>query len=362
MKMFKKLTLFFLSLAVLFGCNENFIEAKISLPIVAVEKITRSTHYTIERDYIGLIQSPHASQLGFELNGKINAIYVKLGALIKKGQPLAKLDTLLLKTEQAELNAQSEQIKAELTLVKSNLVRQKQLKNKGFSSNAEIDSLISQRDALLASKKQIEAAQSSLTLRIDKSTLYAPYDGHISERHINLGDVISAGAPSFTLLSSDDKEAVFSVPLAQVAALENHTQPVQIKVGQKPFIAKQINQGAAITPDTRTVTLRYKLEDSQDLYSGELAYLKQEISYERAGYWLPLSGLTEGLRGTWNVFTVSLEKGEYKVARKAVELIYANENQVYVTGDLAPRDLLITKGLHRIVVGQAVSLIEAPWS
>lgn len=344
----------------LLGCDKKTIEPQTPPPKVAVEKITKSTHYTINRDYIGLIQSPHASQLGFELNGKINAIYVELGAFVKKGTPLARLDTELLKTEQTELNAQSEQIKAQLTLVKSNLLRQKQLKNKGFSSNAEIDSLISQRDALLASQKQIEAAKSSLALRIDKSTLYAPYNGNISERHINLGDVINAGAPSFTLLSSENKEAVFSVPLAQMTALENQTQPVQIRVGQKQFFAEQINQGAAITPETRTVTLRYKLADSQALFSGELAYLKQKISYQEAGFWLPLSGLTEGLRGTWNVFIVLLEKGEYKVARRAVKLIYANENQVYVTGDLTQEDLLITQGLHRIVVGQTVSLVEAP--
>ncbi len=360
MKTFNKFPILVLSTAILFGCNENLIESQMPSPKVRVEKITKSPHYTIDREYIGLIQSPHASQLGFELNGKINTIYVKQGAFVKKGDPLAKLDTQLLKTEQTELNAQSEQIKAELILVKSNLARQKSLKNKGFSSNAELESLISQRDTLLASKAQIKAAQSALALRIDKSTLYAPYDGNISERHIDLGDVINAGTPSFTLLSIDDKEAVFSIPPTQVAALENLTQPVQIQVGQRQFLAEQINQGALITPRTRTVTLRYQVADSQSLFSGELAYLKQKITYQKAGFWLPISGLTEGLKGTWNVFIASLEKGEYKVRRKAVELIYIDEKKVYVTGDLAQQDLLITQGLHRIVVGQTVSLAKAP--
>ncbi len=360
MKKFKKLFIFFCPAAMLFGCNENTIEFKMSPPKVKVEKVTRTTHYSIERDYIGLIQSPHASQLGFELNGKINVIYVKPGAFIKKGDPLAKLDTQLLKTEQTALNAQLEQIKAQLTLVKSNLSRQKQLKNKGFSSNAELDSLISQRDALLANKKQVEAAQASLFVQLEKSTLYAPYDGNISERHIQLGDIINTTTPTFTLLSSENKEAVFSVPFAQVAALENQTQPIHISVGQKQFLAKQINQGVAITPETRTITLRYKLANSQALFSGELAYLKQEITYEKSGFWLPLSGLTEGLKGSWNVFVALPEKGDYKVARRAVELIYAKENQVYVTGDLADQDLLITQGLHKIVVGQAISPAQAP--
>ncbi len=360
MKIFNQFPIVALSTVVLLGCNENIIEPQTPPPQVTVEKIIKSNQYAIEREYIGLIQSPHASQLGFELNGKINAVYVKQGALVKKGDPLAKLDTLLLKTEQTELNAKSEQIKAQLIFVKSNLARQKSLKHKGFSSNAELDSLISQRDALLASKAQIEAAQSALALRIDKSTLYAPYDGSISERHINIGDVINMGDPSFTLFSADDKEAVFSIPPTQVSALENLAQPVEISVGQKQFLAEQINQGVAITPKTRTITLRYKLKDSQFLFSGELAYLKQKITYQESGFWLPLSGLTEGLKGTWNVFIASLEKGAYKVRRKAVELIYINEKKVYVTGDLTQQDLLITQGLHRIVVGQTVSLAKAP--
>lgn len=347
--------------SLILGCGGEEEQSNKSIPIVQTMVLEKVDHYDLIREYVGQIKAVQNTQLGFELGGKIEMIALDLGAEVKKGDKLAHLDTKLLQTELAQFKAQLEQIDAQLKLVQSNLVRQQQLKEKGFSSKAELDSLKSQRDAFYANKRQIQAAVASNQLRMDKSVLYAPFDGTISRRHLSVGDIASVGQPIFTLQSSEQYEAVFGIPHRQVEAIEQMAKPANIRIGDQMYDAKLLNQGAAIDPNTRSVTLRYQLLENIPVFTGEYAYLQQSTPISQPGFWLPISGLTEGLRGTWNVFVVvpsEASSNQYQVERRAVNVNYTRDTQVFVSGDLQDKDRVISHGLHRVVAGQSVDIAK----
>ncbi len=75
-----------------------------------------------------------------------------------------------------------------------------------------------------------------------------------------------------------------------------------------------------------------------------------------------MSALTDGLRGTWNLFTVDKQTSSNLVQRKVVEVLYANDQQAIVSGAIKPNELVVTNGLHRLVAGQTVTPEVVPTS
>lgn len=348
------------SLTLLTACNTKTedVDGKPvqSLPVVNVLTVDMAPGYQVNREYVGTVQAGQSARLGFELSGKVNTLLVDVGDTVQQGQPLITLDTQLLDTEAQQLTAQLEQLDAQLDLIKTNLQRQRQLKEKGFSADAEIDSLTSQRDALRANVRQLQASLASVTLRQEKSTIYAPYPGKISERFVSRGDVVNVGAPTLTLLASDLKEARIGVPVKYLVPLTK-TNSAQIRVGDQTYEASLLNPGASLDTRSRTVTLRYLLPENANALDGQLAYLQFAFETPQKGFWIPLTGLTDGLRGTWNIYAVEPgDDGQQLVSRRSVQVLYADDKKAYVSGAVVDGEKVITDGVHRVVSGQSVNL------
>ena len=383
--------------AFLGGCNSSNSEPTAQaeqLHIVSVNAMTLvpSNHYMVTREYVGIVQAGQQSNLGFELGGKIAQIFVDVGDKIQEGDPLIVLDTQLLKTSADQLTAQQAQITAQLELVNANLKRQNTLKKKGFSAESEIDNLNSQRNALRANYRQVGASLAANRLQQEKSTIYAPYSGTIGARYISKGDVVNTGSPTLTLLSSNRKEAHVGIPAKQLARINQLSQPSFIntknrdntktnsdgkkqwilRIGDKSYTTTLLNPGASVNLNSRSITLRFELPDSVTAIDGELAYLKLDDKHADNGYWVPLSAMTDGLRGVWNVYVLSEKSADennalesskktLRVERRSVQVLYANGKQAYISGAVNAGEKLVSNGLHRLVPGQTVIISEKSW-
>ena len=82
---------------------------------------------------------------------------------------------------------------------------------------------------------------------------------------------------------------------------------------------------------------------------------KTLIGIDDQGFWIPLTGLIDGLRGVWNVFVIGEDN---QVERRSVQVLFANNQQAYVTGAISEGEQVIESGLHRLVPGQTVSPLQ----
>lgn len=347
---------FICTLAFLIACDTNNEPvATKTIPTVSVISADILTSYSVTRQFVGTVQASQRANLGFEFGGKIEAVFVDTGDNVKTGDPLIQLDTQLLVTEALLLSAQRDQLDAQIELVINNLERQRKLKEKGFSADAEIDSLTSQRDALLANIRQQKAALALNQLRKDKSTIFAPYSGTISQRFVSKGDVVNASTPTLTLLNSPN-EAHVGLPVKYLSALKENPR-LTLRIGDRFFETELINPSPSINARARTVTLRLSLPDDAKLINGQIAYLDYETKIPESGFWIPLTGLTDGLRGMWNVYVVVKNNdGKSVVARRSVQIVYTDENLAFVSGAIYQADNVVAEGVHRIVSGQQVNI------
>ena len=349
--------------SLLSGCNnssgdtEETKQAEQSINVNSITLLAQK-NYQVQREYVGTIQAGQQAKLGFELSGKIAQLLVDVGDHVKIGDPMVILDTQLLNTEADQLKAQQAQITAQLDLVEANLKRQRSLKQKGFSAESEIDSLNSQRNVLRANYRQLSASLAANQLQQQKSTIYAPYTGTVSARHISKGDVVTMGSPTLTLLASTQQEAHIGLPAKQLAKLKQQTSDWVVRVGSKSYPVTLLNPGARVDVNSRTVQLRFALPQSAQVIDGELAYLAFQDNHNDAGYWVPLSALTDGVRGVWNVFALRRDDNAYTIERRSVQVLFANNEQAFINGAIASDEKIVANGLHRLVPGQKVSIVK----
>ncbi|GDY25202.1 RND transporter MFP subunit [Agarivorans sp. Toyoura001] len=326
----------------------NIAQVKAFVPVL-------SDNYAVERQFVGQVIAKQRADIGFELAGKISNIYVDEGERVEQGAILMQLDTELLEIEYIDLQAQLQQLAADASLVKANLKRVKSLNDDGYASAQNVDELVAQQKSLWANKARIDASIKANRTRIEKSTLVAPYSGIIDRRTVSEGAVVGASQPVLTVLQKGANEVKVGVPVRLLEQVDM-VKPKSVTVAKRHYAVDLVAAGGQVDPVTRTVQLRFALPDNDNLVSGQLAYLNVVETVEEPGYWIPVTAITDGIRGLWNVYAIVAQSdGHFKLERRDVSVRYATEDQAFVRGALQAGEAIVATGMHRYVPGQTVN-------
>ncbi|MGI2139376.1 efflux RND transporter periplasmic adaptor subunit [Shewanella baltica] len=348
------------ALVTLSACQKEVTEHATTtiLPTVTSKALILTPSYQHEQTFTGTIRAGNTTGVGFELSGKLNELQADSGIKVKQGQILAILDTRLLEAERQEIQASLAQTQADVDLATSTLKRNQELKKSGYVSEQLLDENRSQLNSLAAAKNRLLASQHANQLKLDKSILMAPFDGTISQKLHNLGEVVAAGSPIFTLVGNINPEAYIGVPVA-LAEQFHAGQQVQVSLQDQTFTAEIAGISAEVNPVSRTLQLRISLPQDARVINGEIAYLHQLQQIKQAGYWVPISALTDGIRGLWNLYVIANDEQQSIIERRDVEILYTTQDMAYIQGAIQPNEIYVSQGLHKLVVGQAVSPIAA---
>lgn len=359
-----KVAISVLFVGLLTACQGEIINhaTQASVQTVTTSSLNLSPSYYHNQEFTGIIRAANTTGIGFELAGKIKLIAVDSGNIVKTGQLLAQLDTALLEAERSELDASVLQNSADLKLATNTLERSLELKKQGYTSEQQLDELKGQLNSLLAAKERLSASLSANALRIDKSSLLAPFDGVISQREGNLGEVINVGSPIFTLIQNNNPQAIVGVPV-DIAGNFVTQQQITLRVSDKQYPAHIEGISAEVNPITRTVAVRLSLPKGSKVINGELAYLPYEKEILQAGFWVPISSLTDGVRGLWNLYVLNTQESQenpetFHIERRDIEILYTKNEMAYIRGAVHQNESYIDQGLHKLVVGQRVKPIS----
>ena len=316
--------------------------------------ISPSLSYDIKRAYIGKVVSKQLTSLSFEYAGKVAKVYVDSGDLVSKGQLLAEFDTELLTIQRQAIVATIEQFRARAELNRLNLSRINNLRTKGYSSKQTVDELEAEKTIINADISRQQANIASIEYQISHAKLHAPFAAVISSRTVAEGENFSPNQDAFNLIQQAAHEVSVGVPV-KVASQLVVGQTLSVTLNKQTLTGQILAIGKQVHQVSRTIELRLALKQTLTFYNGQLAQVNIEQGVEQAGFWLPLSALTDGIRGQWNVYQVTATTDDLlTISATTVEVKYATLDAAYITGLPLVTHEVIASGVHRYVPRQIV--------
>lgn len=334
--------------------------AKRALP-VSVLRVDMQDNYLIARGFTGRAVSRRRSELGFETPGRVEAVLVDNGAIVRKDEVIARLDTDRLEAQHKELAAQLAEANANLLVSRKTADRVRSLYSQGHVTEQRLDEASAASDASAAIRASAAAALASVDIALQKSVLRAPYDGMISRRLLDEGTIVNAGTPIVSLIESGPLEAEVGMPLdfAQRLKPGDHV-PLKTQMGDLVFAHVQ-----AIVPlvrgETRTALVTLNIDGTAALNIADGSLITAEINdtVSTPGFWLPLRALTADVRGMWRVYkVVGADNGEQHVVFENIQIIHSESDRAFVSGTVNDGDLLIDEGVSRVTPGEKVNIVR----
>lgn len=287
----------------------------------------------------GTLLSNEEVEIRSEISGKITKILFKEGEHVKGND-------LLVKINDADLQATLMKNLSKENLARNREYRYKQLLEKNLTSQQEYDVAASELSSVLADLEYTKAM-------IEKTEIRAPFDGIVGLRSVSVGSYISPQTKIATLQSINPIKADFSVPQKYFNLIKKDksifvTLPASGKIYKGTVYAVE----PKIDQNTRTVQARALIPNT----GGELApgsYVEIEIVLEdlQNSILVPTDVIIPDLEGE----SIFLYKNG-KALLQRVDTGLRTKDEIQITTGLSVGDTLIVSGLIQLRAGAAVKL------
>jgi len=233
------------------------------LPTVTKPSTTTSA-VTSDRKSTGTLMPHSEVAVVARTNGVIVAMNVDVGARVKKGQVLFRVDertaALHLAQARTQLAAAQQQLKS--TQVEYN--RTKLLFDQQAASSQQWDQIVAQVDAAKVGVAQAQNGVAVAAKAVDDATAHAPIDGVVVSRPVTLGDYVTDGPATQVLVVQDQAtlDLKFRLPERALAAVKtgdaiNVALPA-LSLSRKATISIV---APMVDPRTRTIELTAVLDN-----------------------------------------------------------------------------------------------------
>ena len=151
--------------------------------------------------------------IGAETGGLVaTAVLVDEGSYVRQGQPLVQLNTALLSAAVRQQQAALQTAQANAARDDAALDRAQQLKDRGFLSQASLDTALANQRSSQAGVAQARATLAQSQTQLSQATIRAPVSGLIISRSVTRGQIVAAGTELFRMVRDGRLELDAQVP------------------------------------------------------------------------------------------------------------------------------------------------------
>ena len=214
----------------------------VAIAAICIVKATKSankelvirTHvvgeYTVENTVTatGTIEPVETVEVGTQVSGKVEKIYVDFNDVVKKGQLMAELDKQTLNQSVSRAKASLTSAESQLNYSKLTYERTKQLYEANAATLAAYQEAQNSYTQAQMSKRNAQASYDQALVDLGYAEIYSPIDGIVLDRAVEVGQTVAASfsTPTLFTLAND-------LTKMQVEADVDEADIGQVKVGQR---------------------------------------------------------------------------------------------------------------------------------
>jgi membrane fusion protein (multidrug efflux system) len=317
----------------------------------------------------GTVQAVQEAVVNARANGYIHSYTVDIGDSVKAGQVMATLDTPDIDEElraaeaaSAQANANIEQAKTQLELASTESTRYQTLAGSGVVSQQDMEEHKASFDARGASLRASEAALRTADANVQRlrdlkafATIVAPFDGVVTVRNIEIGQLVTAGTGQamFRVANTSIVRVYVNVPQVYAPSV-NVGDAAAISLREFPnrtFDGKVTRTSRALDPATRTLTTEIRVPNPDGaLLPGMYAQISLGVNRVDSPLMIAPASLVADASGTR---VAVVDHGAIHWRQVKVDSNLGDD--VAILSGLSASDQVVVAPSERLVEGLAVS-------
>jgi RND family efflux transporter MFP subunit len=311
-----------------------------------------------DRSFVGTVRPRIESDLGFRVAGKVSKRLVEVGTRVEAGQPLAVLD-------EVDLALQAEQAAAELRAATGVLAqasaaetRARELRQKGWSTDAQLDQAKAAADEARARLNRAERSVELTKNSLSYATLVADAAGVVTATLIEPGQVVTAGQTAIRLARLAEKEVVVAIPETLLTRAKSGEAQVSIWSNpDKRYVAKLRELAPSADAATRTYLAKFSMPEAGDeVQLGMTATLTLSDSASDRVARLPLSALFNQGEGP-SLYVADAKSGVLTLKRVSVKSY--ERDDVFVSEGVEEGANVVALGVQKLDPAQKVKIVSS---
>ncbi len=254
---------------------------------ITVERESLAEHLRLD----GVIEAVQKSTVSAQTSGTVVELPFDVDDVVDAGQLIARLDDTEQRARFNQARAAQNEAESSLDDARRQFSRIESLLDRGVATQAEFDNA---RNALAGARARLNQAESAVAEaeeQLDYTRVTAPYSGIVTERHVELGEAVSAGAPLLSGFSLEELRVLVSIP-QQYAELARRERRAEVTLNDGRVLSTgEMTFFPYADPSTHTFRLRMDLEEPDGtLFPGMLVRVNVPVS-EREALFIPESAL-----------------------------------------------------------------------
>ena len=344
------------------------------MPTVIVEPVIKDD-VEIFGEYVGRIRAQQFVEVRARVEGYLENMLFAEGTYVNKNQVLFVINQDQYRAKADKARAQLKKDEAQALKAERDLKRIRPLYEQNAASQLDLDNAEAAYESAVATVAMSEADLAQAELELGYTIVRSPLAGHISERNVDLGTLVGPGGKSLlaTVVKSDTVLVDFSmtaldylkskernVTLGQKDSTRSWQPTVTITLpdnsvyeqkGVVDFAEPQVN------PKTGTFSVRAEMANPEHvLLPGQFTKVKLLLDVRENATVVPQKSLIIEKGGAY----VFVMRRDSTVEKRFIELGPEFQNNMVVERGLAPGEMIVTEGYHKLTPGLKVRVGEAP--
>lgn len=247
-------------------------------PVQVTAMIAKSQENLVELVLPSVTQAHHVTPIWARTNGYLVKLCVDIGDQVKKGQLLALLDTPEVdeQYEQAIFDYKSAEVRRDLAKINAKRAQEAYEADPGTISKIDRDQFFATHEQAEADLYAAEANMKRFKDLVDFKYIVAPFDGIITERHVDLGSLVSAGSNGtpqqlFVISQIDILRVFVAVPQTYYRSVQEGMSGITKirEFGDKEFPSHVARYAKSLDQTAHTMLTELHIENKTgELYPG----------------------------------------------------------------------------------------------
>jgi len=209
----------------------------------------------------GTLDAVTTVKVGTQVSGIIAELESDFNDRVTKGQVIARLDDTLLKIAVREATARLAQARSSLAQAQLEFDRSRSLRGEGVVAQGDLDSASTALDGAKANVQLAEEELAKAKRNLAYATIYAPIDGTVVDRFVEVGQTVAAS------LSAPDLFEIADLERMQILATVDESDVSQVRDGQSVRFTVQAYGDTRFTGHVRQLRLQSTTQENVVSYT-----------------------------------------------------------------------------------------------